>query len=120
MTDERLDQILKQALAPEIDDSEIQIRRKVRNRKMNMKKIALCGLTACAAVTVAVTGGYFRGGTKIEESNVAVTNDVLPNCRKGRVLHQEMSWGSAEFPQVMEVRNILTEDSASRDRILRR
>lgn len=76
MTDERLDQILKQALAPEIDDSEIQIRRKVRNRKMNMKKIALCGLTACAAVTVAVTGGYFRGGTKIEESNVAVTNDV--------------------------------------------
>lgn len=38
MTDERLEQILKQALATEIDDSEIQIRRKVRKSKMNMKK----------------------------------------------------------------------------------
>ena len=39
MTDERLNQILKQALAPEIDDSEIKVRRKVRNSTMNMKKI---------------------------------------------------------------------------------
>ncbi len=38
MTDERLDQILKQALTPEIDDSEIQIQRKVRNNKMKIKK----------------------------------------------------------------------------------
>ena len=37
MTDERLDQILKQALTPEIDDAEIEIRRKVRNNKMNIK-----------------------------------------------------------------------------------
>ncbi len=35
MTDERLDQILKQALAPEIDDSEIQVWRKKRKKKMN-------------------------------------------------------------------------------------
>ena len=34
MTDEKLDQILKQALTPEIDDSEIQVRRKGRKRRM--------------------------------------------------------------------------------------
>ncbi len=76
MTDERLDQILKQALAPEIDDSEIQIRRKVRNWKMSMKKIAVCGLAACAAVTLAVTGGYFRGDSRSEESNVSGTKEI--------------------------------------------
>ena len=38
MTDETLDQILKQALAPDIDDSEIQIRRKAVIKKMNIKK----------------------------------------------------------------------------------
>ena len=64
MTDERLDQILKQALSPEIDDSEIQIRRKVRNRKMKMKKIITSGLVACAALTLVVTGGYFGGHSK--------------------------------------------------------
>lgn len=64
MTDERLDQILKQALSPEIDDSEIQIWRKVRDRKMNMKKIITSGLVACAALTLVVTGGYFGGHSK--------------------------------------------------------
>ena len=39
MTDERLDQILKQALAPEISDAEIQIQRKVRNNNMKKKRI---------------------------------------------------------------------------------
>ena len=37
MTDETLDQILKQALSPEIEDSEIQIQRKVVKKKMKMK-----------------------------------------------------------------------------------
>lgn len=76
MTDERLDQILKQALAPEIDDSEIQIRRKVRTRKMNMKKIIAGGLVACAALSLIVTGGYFRGSTKNGNDGVASVNDV--------------------------------------------
>ena len=61
MTDERLDQILKQALAPEINDSEIQIRRKVRNKKMSMKKIIAGGFAACAALTLVVAGGCFGG-----------------------------------------------------------
>ena len=34
MTDERLDQILKQALAPEIDESEITVKGKVRVKTM--------------------------------------------------------------------------------------
>jgi hypothetical protein len=76
MTDERLDQILKQALAPEIDDSEIQIRRKVRTRKMNMKKIIAGGLVACAALSLIVTGGYFRGSIKNGNDGVASVNDV--------------------------------------------
>lgn len=61
MTDERLDQILKQALTPEIDDAEIEIRRKVRNNKMNIKKLMVGGLVACVALTLVVTGGYFGG-----------------------------------------------------------
>ena len=58
MTDERLEQILKQALATEIDDSEIQIRRKVRNSKMNMKKIIARGLVACAALTLVARSAF--------------------------------------------------------------
>ena len=58
MTDERLDQILKQALSPEIDDSEIQIRRKVRDRKMKMKKIITSGLVACAALTLVARSAF--------------------------------------------------------------
>ena len=63
MTDERLDQILKQALTPAINDSEIEIRRKVRSKKMNVKKILAVGLAACAVVTLAVTGGLLRGSS---------------------------------------------------------
>lgn len=71
MTDERLEQILKQALAPEIEDSEIQIRRKVGKYKMNMKKLVAGGLVACAALSLVVVGvnsNVFapRDNTKIE------------------------------------------------------
>lgn len=75
MTDERLEQILKQALSPEIDDSEIQIRRKVRNSKMNMKKIIARGLVACAALTLVVTGGYFGGLSKSGGDGTSNVND---------------------------------------------
>lgn len=68
MTDERLNQILKQALAPEIRDSEIQIRRKVRKNKMNAKKIIAVGLATCAALTLVITGGYFLGHSKPDEN----------------------------------------------------
>ncbi len=61
MTDEKLDQILKQALAPEISDREIRIHRR---RKGKMKKIVKIGKCAAAVVAAAVIGicglGYFN------------------------------------------------------------
>ena len=61
MTDERLDQILKQALAPEISDKDIQIHRR---RKGKVKKSGKTGNVLAAAVTAAVIGigglGYFN------------------------------------------------------------
>ena len=69
MTDERLEQILKQALAPEIDDSEI----KVRDNKM--KKIIKGGLVACVVLTLAVTGGFFGGLSRTEGDETASVNE---------------------------------------------
>lgn len=61
MTDEKLDQILKQALAPEISDREIRIHRR---RKDNMKKYNKIGKCVAAAVAMVVIGigslGYFN------------------------------------------------------------
>lgn len=61
MTDEKLDQILKQALAPEISDREIQIHRR---RKDKMKKFDKIGKVVAAAVAAAAIGigglGYFN------------------------------------------------------------
>ena len=61
MTDEKLNQILKQALAPEISDREIRIHRR---RKDKMGKFGKAGITAAAAVTMAIVGigglGYFN------------------------------------------------------------
>ncbi len=61
MTDEKLNQILKQALAPEISDREIQIHRR---RKDKMGKFGKAGITAAAAVTMVIVGigglGYFN------------------------------------------------------------
>lgn len=60
MTDEKLDQILKQALAPEINEREIRVRRR---RKDKMKKSGIIEKSA-AAVAAAVIGigglGYFN------------------------------------------------------------
>ena len=61
MTDERLDQILKQALAPEISGREIRIHRR---RKDKMNKFGKIGKGAAAAAAAAVIGilglGYFN------------------------------------------------------------
>lgn len=76
MTDERLDQILKQALTPAINDSEIQIRRKVRNRKMNVKRTVAIGLAACAVLSLTVTGGFFKDTSKTgDKGTVAVSKE---------------------------------------------
>lgn len=72
MTDEKLDQILKQALTPEIDDSEIQVRRKGRKRRMTRKTVVASGLVACAAVALVVTGGYFGIFSKSEGGRTTI------------------------------------------------
>ena len=61
MTDEKLDQILKQALAPEISTREIRIHRR---RKYKMKKFSKIGKFAAAAAAAAIIGigglGYYN------------------------------------------------------------
>ncbi|MBQ9989406.1 MAG: hypothetical protein IJP31_00465 [Lachnospiraceae bacterium] len=55
MTDEKLEQILRQALAPKIDDSEIKIDRKVRRKKMKKeKKNTYRSFPTAAAIILAV------------------------------------------------------------------
>ena len=56
MTDEKLDQILKQALAPEIDDSEIRIHKRRKDKMGIFKKIG----TGVAAVIGTCGLGYFN------------------------------------------------------------
>ena len=60
MTDDKLDQILKQALAPKIDDTEITVH---RGRKNKMRKIERIGKAVAAALAIGIIGigalGYF-------------------------------------------------------------
>ena len=72
MTENNLDQILKQALAPEIDDSEIQIQRKVSNKKMNRKRIIAYGLAACIALSLIAFGGNWGRGLRAGENTASV------------------------------------------------
>lgn len=61
MTDEKLDQILKQALAPEIDDSEIRIYKRRKDKMGIFRKIGTGVAAAVAAAVLGVGGlGYFN------------------------------------------------------------
>ncbi len=61
MTDEKLDQILRQALAPEIDDKEIRVRRRRKGRMRKANQIRLAVAEAAVAVVVGIGGlGYFN------------------------------------------------------------
>ncbi len=61
MTDEKLDQILKQALAPEIDDSEIRIHKRRKDKMGIFRKIGTGVAAAVAAAVLGVGGlGYFN------------------------------------------------------------
>ena len=61
MTDENLDQILKQALAPEINDTEIMVH---RGRMGKMRKFEKIGKAVAAAAAICIIGigalGYFN------------------------------------------------------------
>ena len=58
MTDEKLDQILKQALAPEIDDSEIRIHKRRKDKMGIFKKIGTGVAAAVAAAGNLDTSDY--------------------------------------------------------------
>ncbi len=107
MTDEKLDQILKQALAPEINDREIRV---CRRRKGKMRKSGKIGTGVAAAVAVAVIGigglGYFNPvlAAKIPligkifekvEDDVTYSGDYTD---KGTVLTNEDYAGNLDTP----------------------
>ena len=61
MTDERLDQILKQALAPEISGREIRIHRRRKDKMNKFGKIGKCVAAVVAAAVIGIAGlGYFN------------------------------------------------------------
>lgn len=103
MTDEKLDQILKQALAPEISDREIQIHGR---RKVSMKKFDKIGKVAAVAAMAMVVGigglGFFNPvlAAKIPligkifeqiEDDITYSGDYT---NKGTVLTNEDSMGN--------------------------
>ena len=72
MTNERLEQILKQAFTSEINESEIQIQRKVRTNKMKREKMIQGGVVACAVLSLVVTGVFSGGGQELKNENLFV------------------------------------------------
>lgn len=99
MTDERLEQILKQALAPEINDFEIQIKRKVRNKEMSMKKVITGGLIACAAIALVLTGGYLGKSSKTGD------NETVSASKEKDISHDNffaITAYAAELPEGVE------------------
>ena len=61
MTDEKLDQILKQALATEISEREIRIHRRRKDKMKKFGKIAKAAAAAAAAAVIGTLGlGYFN------------------------------------------------------------
>lgn len=78
MTDERLDQILKQALSPEVSKEDIRLRERKRGKNMNKRIKKYIATAACAAATVAIAGiAATRNGTT--SNFFADTSDDVQN-----------------------------------------
>ena len=76
MTDERLDQILKQALAPEIADTEIAVKQAGRN--YYMKRIWKIGVAAVACAALLVAGTITAGHQTVQKEPGAVSISKNP------------------------------------------
>lgn len=99
MTDERLEQILKQALSPEVSDAEIKIRAK--ERRYSMKKTVKAGIAAAACLAIAVTAclgsRYFGSGGNTPQSNnlftlMAYAEELTPDKEVPVVIGREQGW----------------------------
>ncbi len=93
MTDERLDQILKQALSPEVSEADVQIREERKEKHMGKiarRGVAFAACAACAAfVALGGAAGIYRDGagrpSPAEQESAAKTADpggpfVLTAC----------------------------------------
>ncbi|MDO5398610.1 MAG: hypothetical protein Q4G33_11855 [bacterium] len=112
MTDERLEQILKQALSPEVSDAEIKIRAK--ERKYRMKKAIKAGIAAAACLALTVTAGlgsrYFGrdGADDIPKSDnsftlTAYAEELTPDKDVPVVIGNMRSWGLEGYPDTGKV-----------------
>ena len=92
MTDKKLDQILNQALAPEIADTEIAVKKARRNYHMN--RIVKIGVSAvaCAALIIVgnATAGHYMMHTKsTEQGEVTVEENPFVICAQAAELTRD-------------------------------
>ncbi len=107
MTDEKLDQILKQALAPEIDDGEIRVRKRRKGKMRKIGKMVTAAAAAVAAVMVGTFGlGYFNPALAAKIPLIGkifekVEDDIVYSgdyAEKGTVLTNEDHAGNLDTP----------------------
>lgn len=92
MTDKKLDQILNQALAPEIADTEIAVKKARRNYYMN--RIVKIGVSAvaCAAIIIvgnATAGHYMTHTNQTEQGEVTVEENPFVICAQAAELTRD-------------------------------
>ena len=92
MTDKKLDQILNQALAPEIADTEIAVKKARRNYHMN--RIVKIGVSAvaCAALIIvgnATAGHYMTHTNQTEQGEVTLEENPFVICAQAAELTRD-------------------------------
>lgn len=98
MTDERLDQILKQALAPKISEEDIHVKKSVRSKKMNKMVKRGIAVAACAALVATFGMGInYRNIFHTNEDSSPFTISVYAaELEEGKtvpvILGQEQCW----------------------------
>ena len=84
MTDERLNQILKQALTPEIPENEIMVKKKGRR---NMKKIVKSVVAVAACCALVIAGGAAIGHFGEKESNPFTVHVMAKELKEGEPVY---------------------------------
>lgn len=80
MTDEKLNQILQQALTPDVQDEDIHFYKRVRKNKMKNILKAGIAIAACAALVLTVNvSGIFGGNATSSSDQPGVESEVTNN-----------------------------------------